>query len=63
MEEARDHIIKKNTDTAKEYDLRISEGKQELNIMYDEIERLKNEKKEFTRQNIEFKNKCDQLKE
>ena len=31
--------------------------------MYDEIERLKNEKKEFTRQNIEFKNKCDQLKE
>jgi len=30
MEEARDLVIKRNVDAAKEYDMRIGEGKTEL---------------------------------
>ncbi|CAK94313.1 unnamed protein product (macronuclear) [Paramecium tetraurelia] len=63
MEEARDLIIKRNADAAREYDERILNGKQEVQVLYDELERLKNQNKDFIRQNQELRQKCDSLKQ
>ncbi len=40
MEEAREMIIKRNYEVAREYETRESEGKQELLLLHDELDRF-----------------------
>jgi ABC-type branched-subunit amino acid transport system ATPase component len=43
MEEAREMTIKRNFELGKEFENRENQSKQELSLMYEELDRLKTE--------------------
>lgn len=62
MEEAKEVLVRRNADVARDYEARERQGKEELDALYEELERLKSDQQDFAARNLEYKAECDRLR-